>query len=151
MAKYHLECPELCSLKPGTAWGQKASDMLADGASFRTVVAAAAAEKVVLHTGTLSRHKKHVVLDTPEEAPGSKATNIEILETIIQKGFGNQKNWKPTISDTMKAMDMWFRLTQGNPFDELLDTLASASVGDENPDTEGAPIGVEAPSEDDDA
>ncbi len=151
--EYHLECHELCSLKPGTEWGKQASDMLAAGASLRTVIAAAAKEKVVLHTGTLSRHKKHIVMGDSEPAAGptEKATNIEILESIIQKGFANRKNWKPTISDTMKAMDMWFRLTQGNPFDELLDTLASASIADENPAVEGLPDGVEAAEVEDDA
>lgn len=150
--KYHLECHDLCSLKPGTQWGEKASDMLAAGASLRTVIAAAALDKVVLHTGTLSRHKKHIVMDAETLAAETavKASNIEILESIIQKGFANQKNWKPTISDTMKAMDMWFRLTQGNPFDELLDTLANASIGEENPETQGAPSGVEAAVDDDD-
>jgi hypothetical protein len=148
-----LECPELCSLKEGSKWGKQASDMLVAGASLRTVIAAAAKDNIVLHTGTLSRHKKHIVMsadDSGDAQSAEKATNIEILETIIQKGFANRKNWKPTISDTMKAMDMWFRLTAGNPFDELLNTLAAASVGDENPDTEGGPTGIEAPEVEDD-
>lgn len=137
MDEYHLECPDNCSLKEGTKWGTVVTEGLVAGKSIRTVVAevvAASSGTVRISTGTISRHKKHIVVSghsAPEPDTTRKATNIEILEAIIQKGFSNQKNWKPTISDTMKAMDMWFRLTQGNPFDELLETLASASIGED--------------------
>jgi hypothetical protein len=104
--------------------------MLLAKATLRRVQAAAAAEGVRLALQTINVHKRHIVVHGAAETGDvpAKANNIEILETIIQKGFQNQKNWKPTISDTMKAMDMWFRLTQGNPFDDLLDTLAAASI-----------------------
>ena len=137
MTDYHLECPDNCTLKEGTKWGGVVTEGLVTGKTTRMIVAAVAeASKgaVRISTGTISRHKKHIVTTTPDvtDSPsGHKATNIEILETIIQKGFQNQKNWKPTISDTMKAMDMWFRLTQGNPFDELLETLAAASIAED--------------------
>ena len=110
------------------------SDLLFSGMSLRHVSARVAENGGNVVLSTLSRHSRHIVagMDVSDvvEPAGKKATNIEILEGIIQKGFANQKNWKPTISDTMKAMDMWFRLTQGNPFDELLDTLAAAATGD---------------------
>jgi hypothetical protein len=99
---------------------------------------------IKLYPANMSRHKPHIVVTGRDADPdidaGSahKANNIEILETIIQKGFQNAKNWKPTISDTMKAMDMWFRLTQGNPFDDLLDTLASAAIGEKFNETNTA-------------
>lgn len=64
----------------------------------------------------------------PPETDEPVATNLEIIEKIIQKGFANSKNWKPTINDTMKAMDMWFRITQNSPFDELLNAMAAATV-----------------------
>jgi len=87
--------------------------------------------------GTLRGHKKHIVVKGAEdEKKGPPPTNIEILQEIIAKGFDNRKNWRPTISDTMKAMDMWFKLTQGNPFDELLDALADAALGEENPEAQ---------------
>lgn len=141
---YHTECHELCSLKEGTKWGKKASDCLASGMSYRKTTALALLDGVKLNNGVLGRHRKHIVVSgrSAEEVSAGipaapvNASNIQILESIIQKGFQNQKNWKPTISDTMKAMDMWFRLTAGNPFDELLDSLAGAALGDG---------GVEAP------
>lgn len=118
--------------------------MLLAGKTFRVVAAAAAEDGQKFSLMALSRHRKHIIVRGAEPETDTapvKANNIEILEAIIQKGFANQKNWKPTISDTMKAMDMWFRLTQGNPFDDLLDTLASASMGEEAaPDpAEGTP------------
>ena len=129
-----VECGELCSLRNGTVWGQKATAMLVARVPYRAIVEDAAREGVKIHPGTLSRHARHIPALRPVVPPVAvavKATNIEILETIIQKGFANAANWKPTISDTMKAMDQWFRLTAGNPFDELLDALASAAIEDE--------------------
>jgi len=112
--------------------------MLVDKKPYRAIVATAAREGFTTNVASLSRHSKHIVTNTPEEEPeGPRASNIEILEAIIAKGFQNRRNWKPTISDTMKAMDMWFRLTQGNPFDELLDTLAAASMGEETDPAQG--------------
>jgi hypothetical protein len=147
MADFYLECPDSCTFREGQPWSKEISAMLLDGTSYRKVVAAAAQEGIRTNLATLSRHRKHIVLSGQGPEPESpKATNIEILETIIQKGFGNSKNWKPTISDTMKAMDMWFRLTQGNPFDDLLDTLAAASLGEEEPE-EANPAAVSLPDE----
>lgn len=148
LTDYHLQCPDPCSLKEGTVWGAQATEMLLAGKSLRTIVAAAAAQHVAIQLSTLSRHKKHIVANGPsaEASDTPRATNIEILEAIIAKGYANQKNWKPTIGDTMKAMDFWFKLTQGNPFDDLLDTLASASMGEseveslvEAPEASGLP------------
>ena len=147
MAEYDLECSERCSLRPDSPHGGRVTAMLADGKSYRAIVAALRADDVRIDLATISRHRRHMVerdVSVPE-GPAVKPTNIEILESIISKGFENRRNWKPTIGDTMKAMDMWFRLTSGNPFDELLDTLAMAGVGDENPEAAGVPNGVEAP------
>jgi len=146
---FQLECPEACSLRPGSKVGQKVTEMMLAGVAYRQIVDIVKKEDDwVLYPATMTRHKKHVRVtgtSDPDDAPLGKANNIEILETIIQKGFQNSKNWKPTIGDTMKAMDMWFRLTQGNPFDDLLDTLASAALGEEetNPDATGTPTEVE--------
>jgi hypothetical protein len=143
---YHLECPDNCSLREGTRWGQRASDLLVEGRSYLTIIGLAKTEGYALNGATIGRHKRHIVPDAmlaPEEIERS-ATNIEILEAIISKGFANRKNWKPTIGDTMKAMDMWFRLTQGNPFDDLLDTLAQASIQSEDPAAEGTSSEQEA-------
>jgi len=134
---YVLECPENCSLGPRTLVGNKVTEWMLDGKTYRWIVdEVKALYDYKLFPGTMTRHKKHVIVtgrapDPPEADSRYKANNIEILETIIQKGFQNSKNWKPTISDTMKAMDMWFRLTQGNPFDDLLDTLAAAAISEE--------------------
>jgi hypothetical protein len=144
MPEYHLECPDNCTFKEGKPWSQQATEGILGGTSFRTLVAQGGKAGVKFSLMALSRHKKHIVVSGQEpETALPKATNIEILEKIIQTGFANSKNWKPTISDTMKAMDMWFRLTQGNPFDELLDTLASASLeGDEPEEANSAAVSL---------
>lgn len=130
MSVFELDCPKNCSLRPGTPWSDFVSSRLANRVPQRAIVRAAAAEGFKLSAGTLARHVKHMRdPNAPlEPEPGVKVNNIEILEAIIQKGFRNQKNWRPTISDTMKAMDMWFKLTQGNPFEEFLDSLATAAL-----------------------
>lgn len=124
-------CPDNCSLRSGTKFGDVATAMLLDGQSYTKVIAAGEAKGHRFGPSVLTRHNRHIVRgDEPEVT--EKKTNIEILETIIQKGFGNSKNWRPTIGDTMKAMDMWFRLTAGNPFEELLDAMAVAGLGEES-------------------
>lgn len=149
---YHVECPDSCSLGPNTLWGERATALLVEGVPFRKIVAEGVEAGFVTNVASLSRHRKHIVRQSAEEAEeaGPRASNIEILEAIIAKGFQNRKNWKPTISDTMKAMDMWFRLTQGNPFDELLDALAAAGSGEESDPSKGEKAEtVEIPEEDD--
>lgn len=147
--EYTLECTPNCSLRLGTIWGEKATVALLEKKSYRAICALAALDHYKLNTATLQRHKRHISLKPVEETVrGITPSNIEILQEIIQKGFENKKNWRPTISDTMKAMDMWFKLTSGNPFDELLDTLASAGIGEENDEAIGSPSGVESPDVD---
>lgn len=131
MADYTLSCREDCTFHPDKSLSEFATTRLIDGIPYRTIAKALLGEGLMVSITTLARHKKHIHAVEEEVAPGPKVTNIEILETIIQKGFGNSKNWKPTIGDTMKAMDMWFRLTSGNPFESLLDAMAAATVGEE--------------------
>jgi hypothetical protein len=134
---YTLACGDNCSFGPETKWGLRVSDAMVEGKTYRAIQEMAKAEGDTIWPGTISRHKKHILITGRGEmianAPppiSEKPNNIAILEEIIARGFDNRKNWKPTISDTMKAMDMWFRLTQGNPFDDLLNTLAAASLGE---------------------
>lgn len=150
MAKtFVLECPQQCSLGPGSRHGTQVTQWMLAGRTYRWICdETKELFGVVLFPGNLTRHKKHIVVTGRDAEPDveadslHKANNIEILETIIQKGFQNAKNWKPTISDTMKAMDMWFKLTQGNPFDDLLDTLASAAIGERVGETNTAAVAL---------
>lgn len=133
---YSLECPDACTFHPATEWSEQATRLLVEGVPLRGIVAEAKIDGITTNITTLSRHRRHIVMNKAAAAVDvvlPRASNIDILEAIIAKGFDNRKNWKPTISDTMKAMDMWFKLTQGNPFDELLDALATAGMGEENP------------------
>lgn len=133
---YSLECPDACTFHPATEWSEQATRLLVEGVPLRGIVAEAKIDGITTNIATLSRHRRHIVMNKAAmsvDVPLPRASNIDILEAIIAKGFDNRKNWKPTISDTMKAMDMWFKLTQGNPFDELLDALATAGMGEENP------------------
>jgi hypothetical protein len=141
VAPFHLECPYNCSLREGTPHGAFVTERLVAKDSFRSIVTTLAAKKVKMSLGTISRHNKHIVLanTSPEDDEEAHVSSIVILDAIIQKAYQNKKNWKPTISDALKAMDMHFRLTNGSPFDELLNTLADASVEDENPAAISAP------------
>ena len=157
--EWTLNCPPLCTFRPGTPFSDRVTLWLLKRRPYRAIIGALHDAGQKTNLAVLTRHKKHITVQTtpvmtaldPDSVlppPESRATNIEILETIIQRGFANSKQWKPTISDTMKAMDMWFRLTQGNPFDELLDTLASAGLGAENPEA-SAPAAERVLADDD--
>ena len=124
--EYELKCSDQCSLKNRT----EISDALARGESYNSI---AATFKVAL--STLSRHRKHMRIAQPDVLvePDARIPHLSVLEAIIAAGWANRGKWRPTIGDTMKAMDMYLKMTQGSAFQDLLDALASDVAEDDEP------------------
>lgn len=136
--EYTISCSEKCSLRTN----QVVNDDIARGISPKVI---AAREKLV--EMTVYRHKKHVhLVNQPEEptapATSEKVRHLDVLESIIAAGWQNREKWKPTIGDTMKAMDMYQKMTQGSVFQDLLDALASDVVEDDEPVVPEVPAAV---------
>jgi hypothetical protein len=128
--KLVIACPESCSLYPDKIGADKAEllrKIREGGAGQPTFIREA---KLILGYeiagGTCQRHFKHYKdaettspADLPVEA-GGDVGNLEILKRIIQRGYANSHNWKPTIKDTLDAMRLMVQITGNTGDDELL-------------------------------
>jgi hypothetical protein len=128
--EYTLTCPPDCSLRERS----EVSDAIASKVPYSRV-----SKTFGISTGTLSRHRKHMHIEdsSPEDPSGvpaldGKVPHLSVLEAIIAAGWANRSKWRPTIGDTMKAMDMYQKVTQGSAFQDLLDALASDVVEDDD-------------------
>jgi len=129
-SKLVIVCPPECSLHPDKI-GQDKADALRSirEAGFGEVVFRRQGEAVLgrpIAGGTASRHLRHYrpaealsEAETPTD-PSAKATNLEILDRIIQRGYRNSHNWKPSIKDTLDAMRLMVQITGNTGDDELL-------------------------------
>lgn len=138
---YTLSCGVTCPLRES----DEVNRGLANGKSLARL-----ARENHLMVSTLQKHRRHVrpvlldVKEAPEEPEnesvevenGPKVSNLGVLEAIIASGWKNRAKWRPTITDTLKAMEMHQRMTQGSAFQDLLDALSAGSV--EEPDSEEA-------------
>jgi hypothetical protein len=145
-SKLVIACPPECSLHPEKI-GQDKADALRSirEAGAGEVLFMRQGEAVVGHPiskGTAGRHFKHYrdaapLADGDLPADGKKATNLEILQRIIDRGFANSKSWKPSIKDTLDAMRLYVQITGNTGDDELLSLFREAEAEEEpieNPD-----------------
>lgn len=152
--KLDYACTSQCSFRPEVIGPGAAAALLAiraSGAGAR--VFSKRASEILgrpVNQSSVQRHLKHYrELEPIEEAQeetmqaGGKVTDLEILDRIISAGARNAKNWKPTIGDTLKAMEMKLRLTGNSAFEDMLAAMAAASVDDD--EEGGAESSLEAP------
>lgn len=109
-------------------------------ATNRIITRASAELGIKLTNGAVGRHlsghlrvEEELTAVEPGEKPegGKSASDLEVLEGIITAGWKNSGNWRPSIQDTLKAMDMKYKLTQGSVFDEFFDAISGAQMDDE--------------------
>lgn len=127
-----------------------------EGVSVRGIVIKAEDELglTVSQTSAFRHYKKHLRAVMDERSPSEvdvftkrTASDLDVLEGIINAGWRNSGNWKPTIQDTLKAMDMKLRLTKGSVFEEffadidsaLLDEVEAPPAAPENPEAVAEP------------
>jgi hypothetical protein len=63
----------------------------------------------------------------------SKVNSISVLETVISEGFANAGRWRPSLADTMRAIQLLNQLkggTQNSAYEELENAIAAAVTGD---------------------
>ncbi len=135
---YFPACHPKCSLRADLI-GAEASDRVT--AAYHEGISPAAYTRTIigilgynLDRSIVRRHITHFreeetelpaetaqTTDTP-----AKVSDMDILDSIIAAGARNSKSWKPTIADTLKAMDMKLKLGGENPFQAMLDAMDSA-------------------------
>jgi hypothetical protein len=59
-------------------------------------------------------------------------TDLEIIEQMIQAGGARAADFKMTPSETMKAMELKYKLTQGSAFEGMLDSLNRAAMEEDD-------------------
>lgn len=94
------------------------------------------------------RHLKHYKEVDPEAEDTGHASDIEILDAVIQSAWRNRKNWKPTLRDMLEAMGKKHSLTGGSAFADMLSAMEGGlrlaeGSGDEEEEVE-VPENVEA-------
>lgn len=129
--EYTVTCSEQCKLHAR----REVNDALVTGRSYKSIIEAFPGTNL----SNLSRHRRHLAVEgaklevmKPQKAekPGERVPHVQVLEAIIAAGWQNREKWRPTIGDTMKAMDMYQKITQGSAFQDLLDALASDIADD---------------------
>lgn len=135
--KYFIGCPPECSLHPDKIGKEAAEALLAfkEAGHGRGVWSRNAKEVLGREVagGTASRHLLHykeVDSARPEDLhdreTDGKVGDLVVLETIIQRGFANSKNWKPSIKDTLDAMALKAKLTGNSAFEDMLSMMSGA-------------------------
>lgn len=107
---------------------------------------------VKLTGGGASRHfKNHLRLQEETRAvdpnrKGGTASDLEVLEGVIEAAWRNSGSWRPTIQDALKAMDMKYKLTQGSVFEDFFAAISDAQMDEDDGETQ-APENPEAVSD----
>ncbi len=83
------------------------------------------------------RHRRHLVKAAPQDdAPpeGAEVKDIDIVEAALRKAWANRRNWKPSLADTIKLIQLKHDLTGGRDYDPMLETMAAAISDGDLPD-----------------
>lgn len=108
---------------------------------YKWIIAASEAKGRRLTLGGLSRHRRHldyaiddeeIVAQEGEVAVDSTADHLKVLQLIIKQGARKANTWRIGPAETLKAMDMYYKLTQGSVMQDLFGALAAAAAGDES-------------------
>lgn len=151
--KLEILCPPECSLHPDKIGEDKAHLLMlvrASGVGLPTWQKRGA--EILgrpISNGTAGRHSKHY-RDPEDEArkavddPERKASDVEILDSVIQAAWRNRANWKPTLRDMLEAMAKKHSITGGSEASDLM-SLFDAPLDDE--EIVEAPEAVLSPEE----
>lgn len=99
--------------------------------------------------GAVSRHRKghlRLHLDEPDEPDTENMSDLEILRAIIQRGARFIPTWKLGPRETMQALDMFYKLTQGSAMADMFAAIASAANQSEEVEEIDVPA-AQAPDE----
>lgn len=92
-----------------------------------------------LSTAAISRHKRHLEegQDEPVDPETGEVNHLEVLQRIIKQGAKRSHTWRVGPAETMKAMEMYYRLTQGSVMQDLFGALTAAASGETPDESDG--------------
>lgn len=126
-------CGSRCTLNPinlPPGVGELIHTWYEDGTSQITI-GEQALEKwgIKLSGGALGRHaKSHLQEVIPIDEGGERLEDLEVLDTIIQRGAQQVKvkGSRVTTDQLLKAMELRLKLTQGSVFDHMFEAMKGA-------------------------
>jgi len=131
-------CSVKCTLNEAKV-GEDGAKMLhgwfEQGLNDRDIAKNAVQAGMPLSHGAAARHRqnhlepKGEIFSRPRE---KQRTDLEIIEEMIQSGGANAHTFKMTPSETMKAMELKYKMTQGSAFESMLDALNRAVDDDDD-------------------
>jgi hypothetical protein len=142
-------CSRQCSLHPDNlTFSDETTEWYNAGWTVDRMVQQSVKLGRKLSTAALSRHRRHLVeeADTVDES-GENLSHLQVLEKIIAVGAKRAHTWRIGASETLKAIEMHNRLTQGAALADLMGalTMAADEIEEENNGT--VDIGSLSPSE----
>lgn len=99
------------------------------------MVAESATKDRKLSLGALSRHRKHLEDDDSadiDEVGDGQVDHLKVLQKIIAVGAKRAHTWRIGPTETLKAMDMYYRLTQGSAMQDLFSALSAAAANEDS-------------------
>jgi len=83
-----------------------------------------------LNPSSVGRHRAKHLVKPENAAPDAEMGNlsdVEALEAIIKQGQRYIPTWRITPSEYFKALDLYYKLTNGSAFDDLMSSFAAAA------------------------
>lgn len=158
--KYGIACPPACQLNPDKIGEAKAEALLSlKEAGLGVKRFRAQAEPIIgyfMPEGSVSRHLLHYrpledeLAQPTEGGTERRASDVEILDAVIQSAWKNRAHWKPSLRDMLEAMAKKHSITGGSEASDLMRLFDEAA----DEETVEAPEAVlsadELPTEDSD-
>lgn len=136
--RYEIACPDLCQLHPDKIGEEKAQALLALRENGYGVMRFGRAAAEILgrevNERSIGRHLKHYkeLAGTPLEEPvGRRASDVEILDAVIQSAWKNRASWKPSLRDMLEAMAKKHAITGGSEASDLMRLFDDADLDDD--------------------
>lgn len=126
-------CGSRCSLNPinlPPGVGELIHEWFEDGlAQPKVLVQTQEKWGIKLSSGAIGRHaKSHLQEVIPVDEGGERLEDLEVLDTIIQRGAQQVKvkGSRVTTDQLLKAMELRLKLTQGSVFDHMFEAMKGA-------------------------
>lgn len=138
-AKFRVEgCGDRCNCGPGVLGADRAKIIhgwFEEGLNNDEIAARAKAvdPEWGLSNGSLGRHRaNHLrqLVDGEDDAPVEDLSDIEALRRFIQRGVSQMGKWRIDPGNWMKAVDMYYKMTQGSAMADFFSALSAAASGD---------------------
>jgi hypothetical protein len=125
-------CTRSCSHHPDNlAFSEDALAWYNEGRSVSWIVAESKKKGRQLSQAAISRHRKHLDEEAEvEESADGSVDHLKVLQTIIAQGAKRAHTWRVGPKETMDAMNMYYRLTQGSAMEGLLSALTAVAAGE---------------------